>query len=81
MAELRDILQDNDFTSTFRSVNILPNNPSRAQIEDVLSDNGITIPLTKSVRFYLIAANGKAFVVIYNVVENEFYFEKFSKAT
>ncbi len=79
MAELQNILEENDFTASFKSVNTLPNEPTRAQIEDVLIDNGITIPLIKSNNFYIRAVNGKGFVVIYSIEEDAYYYEKLTK--
>ncbi len=79
MAELKLILEDNDFTLSLKSVNTLPNQPTRAQIEDVLTDNGITLPLTKSNNFYLRASNGKGFIVIYSIEEDAYYYEKLNK--
>ncbi len=78
--EIRDVLKDNDFTATYRSVNILPNKPTKLQLMDVLSDNGVVFPLTASNNFYLLDANGKGFVVIYNLGLDEFYYEMLSKA-
>ncbi len=78
--EIETVIQDNDFTASFKSVNTLPNQPSRAQIEDVLTDNGITLPLTKSNNFYIRASNGKGFVVIYSLEEDTYYYEKLTKA-
>ncbi len=80
MAELADILRDNDFTLSVKSVNTLPNSPSRAQIEDVLTDNSVTLPLVKSNNFYVRAVNGKGFFVVYSLEEDEYYFEKLTKA-
>ncbi len=80
MAELKLILEDNDFTLSFKSVNTLPNQLTRAQIEDVLTDNGVTLPLIKSNNFYLRAVNGKGFVVIYSLEEDTYYYEKLTKA-
>ncbi len=77
--EFETVIQDNDFTLSFKSVNTLPNQPTRAQIEDVLTDNGITIPLTKSNNFYVRDANGKGFVVIYSIEEDAYYYEKLNK--
>ncbi len=77
--EFETVAQDNDFTLSFKSVNTLPNQPTRAQIEDVLVDNGITLPLTKSNNFYIRAVNGKGFVVIYSIEEDAYYYEKLNK--
>ncbi len=77
--EFETVARDNDFTLSFKSVNLLPNQPTRAQIEDVLSDNGITLPLTKSNNFYVRDSNGKGFVVIYSIEEDAYYYERLTK--
>ncbi len=81
MAELSVLLKENDFTLTINSVNLLPNQPTRAQIEDALGDNGIALPLVVSRNFYLLASNGKGFIVVYSLPQDTYYYEKFNKAT
>ncbi len=80
MAELRDILQNNDFKLYLQSVNTLPNTPTRAQIEDVLSDNGVSLPLPRNNMFYIRAVGGRTFLVVYNKEIDEYYFEKLTRA-
>ncbi len=80
MAELQNILEENDFTLSFTSVNILPKKPTRAQIEDVLVDNGIALPLAKSNTFYISSANDRNFFVIYSKSKNAYFFELMDEA-
>ncbi len=80
MAELRQILEDEDFTLSFSTVNTLPKKPTRMQIEDVLMDNGITLPLGKSNTFYISSANDRNFVVIYSKSKDAYFFELLDEA-
>ena len=78
--EIQEVMSNNDFTVELSSVNNLPNNPSRAQIEDVITDNGFTTPLGRDVAFFINSANNKYFWVTYSFNLDEYYFERLSKA-
>ena len=79
--ELKEILEVNDFSHMFQSVNNLPNAPSRAQIEDVLIDNNVSLPLQNSIKFFLRASNGKVIEVFYAKPLDTYYTKKLDKAS
>ena len=63
MAELKDILETNEFRLELSSANTLPNNPTRIQLDAVLIENGYTLPLQRSATFFITSSNGKLFNV------------------
>ena len=63
MAELKDIMETNEFRLELSSANPLPNQPSRAQLDAVLVENGYTLPLQRSATFFIASSNGKLFNV------------------
>ena len=81
MAELQEILEVNDFSHMFQSVNNLPNAPSRAQIEDVLTDNNVALPLQNNVKFFLRASGGKVVEVFYSKALDTYYTKKLDTAS
>jgi len=65
MAELKDILEVNDFKVLLITTGTLPNKPSRVQIEMVLVENGFTEPLSNEVSFSMIDIASTMFNVTY----------------
>jgi len=63
MAELKDIMETNEFRLELSSANPLPNKPSRAQLDAVLAENGYTLPLQRSATFFIASSTGKLFNV------------------
>jgi len=63
MAELRDILEKNDFSVHMYSSQSFGTNASRIEIEDTLRENGYNVPLANSVSFTITDDNDKSFVV------------------
>ncbi|RKX64580.1 MAG: hypothetical protein DRP42_06145 [Tenericutes bacterium] len=71
MADLKDILQVNDFNQVVLVFGNLPKKPSRIDIEAILIDDGHTLPLANSVSFYLIS-NNRRHLVVYGKALDEF---------
>ncbi len=65
MAEIQDILEKNDFKKTIVNLNNSPKKPSRALIEQTITDAGISLPLPNSVSFFMVSAN-RFHTVIYS---------------
>ena len=63
MAEIKDILETNEFRLELSSANNLPNQPSRIELDAVLVENGYSLPLQRSATFFVSSANGKLFNV------------------
>ena len=63
MAELRDILEREEFKLQLSSANTLPNKPTRVQLDAVLVENGYTLPLQRSATFFMADSGGKLFNV------------------
>ncbi len=76
MAELKKILETNDFKHLLTTTGTLPNNPSRIQIEMVLMENGFTEPLANEVTFSMIDSNDKMFNVTYYAGIDLYGYEK-----
>jgi len=76
MAELKDILRENDFKLLLTTTGNLNNNPSRIQIEMVLVENGFTEPLANEVTFSMIDSNDKMFNVTYYAGIDLYGYEK-----
>ncbi len=76
MAELKDILEVNDFKHLMITAGTLNNKPSRAQIEMVLLENGFTEPLTNEVTFSMIDKDDKMFNVTYYASIDKYGYEK-----
>ncbi len=53
MAEIRDILETNDFTVHIQTSNNLPNNLTEAIIDQALADTGNPNPKIQDVSFFL----------------------------
>ncbi len=76
MAELKDILEANDFKHLMVTTGTLSNKPSRAQIEMVLIENGFTEPLQNEVTFSMIDSTEKMFNVTYYAGIDLYGYEK-----
>ncbi len=76
MAELKDILEVNDFKYLITTTSTLPNRPSRLQIEMVLAENGFNEPLTNEVTFSMIDKDDKMFNVTYYADVDLYGYEK-----
>jgi len=76
MAELKDILEKNDFKHLMVTTGTLSNKPSRQDIELVLIENGITAPLLNEVTFSMIDADEKVFNVTYFPHISKYGYEK-----
>ena len=76
MADLKDILEVHDFKHLMVTTGTLNNNPSRAQIEMVLIENGFTEPLANEVSFSMIDINEKMFNVTYYPSIDRYGYEK-----
>ncbi len=76
MAELKKILETNDFKHLLTTTGTLGNNPSRIQIEMVLMENGFTEPLANEVTFSMIDSNDKMFNVTYYASIDLYGYEK-----
>jgi len=53
MAELKSILEVNDFTIHLETSTDVGRKLSRSEIEQILTDNGVTLPLTRDVGFFI----------------------------
>ena len=76
MAEIKDILRENDFKLLLITTGTLGNNPSRVQIEMVLIENGFNEPLANEVTFSMIDSNNKMFNVTYYASMDLYGYEK-----
>ena len=76
MAEIKDILRENDFKILLTTIGTLPNHPSRVQIEMVLVENGFNEPLHNEVTFSMIDKNNKMFNVTYYASIDLYGYEK-----
>jgi len=65
MAELQGIMENNDFTVELTTTTNLNNKPDRTQIDNVLIENGYTLPLANNVAFSMVSGNGKYFFMKY----------------
>ena len=57
MAELKDILETNDFTVHITVAVNIGNNPTKAEIDQILVDSGNANPKIGDVGFFLTATN------------------------
>ena len=76
MAELQDILEVHDFKYLMITAGSLGNNPSRADIEMVLIENGFTEPLANEVSFSIVDVAEKMFNVTYYPSIDRYGYEK-----
>ena len=79
MAELKNIMGDNDFTIDLKTVRTLQNILPRNTIELVLGDEGYTLPLPQDVSFY-IGNTSKVFFIRYFALEDEYVYTKMKVA-
>ena len=79
MAEIKDIMGENDFTVDIKTTRILQNILPRNKIELVLGDEGYTLPLPQDVSFY-IGNLTKVFFIRYFVLEDEYVYIKMKEA-
>ena len=75
MAEIRDILETNDFTVNIVTTVSLPNNLSEAEIDLVLSETGNQNPKINDVSFFLSSPN-KVFAVSWLQDNNHYVYVK-----
>ena len=78
MAELRGLIEANEYKLKLPTANSLGNTLSRAEIEAVLTDNGITFPV-QDVSFFIIGGDGTAYDVSYIGVN--YHYIKLKSAT
>jgi len=76
MAELKGILEVNDFKHLMTTTGALANKPSRNAIERVLAENGFTVPLQNEVTFSMIDSTDKMFNVTYYANIDLYGYEK-----
>lgn len=62
--QLRDLLNAEDYKIVATASGNIGNNPTRADIETILTNNGVSLP-TKDVTFYLVDTNDHNFQVSY----------------
>ena len=74
--ELKNIIEANNFEKYLDTVTNIGPALSRAEIEAVLVENGYTLPLPASVRFYIHDSLGKIFLVSYGVVIDKFSYSQ-----
>lgn len=72
MAELKDILEVNDFSQVAITPDNLPVKPTRVQIEAALVLNGVTVPPTQSVSFVLFSAT-RVHTVRYGITPDAYF--------
>ena len=80
MAELRDILETNDFTVNITTTVSLPNNLTEAEIDLVLSETGNQNPKINDVSFFL-SSPGKIFIVHWLQDNSKYVYIKLKKAS
>ena len=76
MAELKDILEVEDFVKELITSQSLTNTPNRTEIDNALLENGYTLPLANNVSFKLISSNYKYFFVSYIQDTDKFMYIK-----
>jgi hypothetical protein len=80
MAEIKTILERNDFTEKINYSGSLGNTPSRAKINDMIAEwtNGSILDgqLPRDVRFLVKDDDGKWFLFMYYKPEDTYLFEK-----
>jgi len=76
MADLKDILEVNDFKHLMITTGSLGNNPDRTKIEMVLIENGFTEPLANEVTFSIVDISEKMFNVTYYPSIDRYGYEK-----
>ncbi len=72
MAELAQILEENDFSRILLNFNNIAKKPSKADIELIIGDNGYSLPLPNSVSF-VIQSNNRVHTVRYSKTVDVFY--------
>jgi len=80
MAEIRDILETNDFTVVIATTVSLPNNLSEAEIDLVLSETGNQNPKIRDVSFF-ITSPGKVFKITWLQDTSQYVYLKQKIAT
>jgi len=63
MAELRKIMQENDFNVELYTTQNLGNNPDRTKLDLCLTENGFTLPLPQTATFFVVDSNSRLFSV------------------
>ena len=72
MPELQDIMEANDFSNICYTQQGLGTRLSRREVELVLEDNNIALPLQNDVKFIIIGRT-TSFLVFYAKQSNEFF--------
>ena len=72
--KLSDLMRDNDYVGKVVGVNF-GNNPNRNKIDQVLANNGYTLPLASKVSFHMYDGN-KMFIVTWFPDLDEYGYEK-----
>jgi hypothetical protein len=80
MSDLKEIMGENIFSKRYETAENLKNTLSRQEIEDVLIENGVSLPLDSSVEFFIIDKNDHRFRVLYSIVSDEFSYLKYKHA-
>jgi len=76
MADLKDIMEDNDFTIHLETLDSVGNQLSRSEIESILTAGGVTIPLTRDVSFIVSTGDNKYFSITYLESIDKYAYEK-----
>lgn len=77
--ELKDIMEDNDFSLLIETSVNLGTTLSRLEIEEALVLNNVTLPLSSAVRFGL-TDGSRYFLVMYLVAKDIYVYERLSLA-
>ena len=76
MAELKNIMERNDFTVELLTTQSTGNTLSRAEIDQALIENGFTGQLPRNVTFFLGTADNKIFQLTYFKTLDKYGYEK-----
>ena len=80
MAELKDILNNKDYKQIALASGNIGNNPSRNEIESILTENGIELPVYDST-YFLIDTNNHNMQVTYIAQLDDYFYTGMSLAS
>jgi hypothetical protein len=77
MNDLKKILEKNYFSTRLNTTTNLRTSLSRQEIEDVLTENNISLPLQNSVEFFIVDSRDHRFRVLYSKDFDEYSYLKY----
>ena len=80
MAEIKEILAWEYFSLKYTTTSNLGTKLSRAEIEQVLTENNVSLPLENSVEFFIVDKKDHRFRVLYAKDSDKFSFIKYKNS-